>query len=100
MQIIDNINLLLGDDLKVQLTSNSKLKIAAACFSIYAYESLKSELANIDSLEFIFTAPTFTAAAVTDRITKERREFYIPKINRELDLYGSEFEIQLRNQLS
>ncbi len=100
MQIIDNINLLLGDDLKVQLTNHSKLKIAASCFSIYAYESLKAELATIDSLEFIFTAPTFTAAAVTDRVTKERREFYIPKINRELDLYGSEFEIQLRNQLS
>jgi hypothetical protein len=33
-------------------------------------------------------------------LPKERREFYIPKINRELDLYGSEFEIQLRNKLS
>jgi superfamily II DNA or RNA helicase len=100
MQIIDNINLLLGDDLKAHLRPHTKLKIAASCFSIYAYEALKAELATIDALEFIFTAPTFTASSATDRIAKERREFYIPKINRELDLYGSEFEIQLRNKLS
>ena len=57
MKIIDNINDLLGDDLKASLRAKSKLKIAASCFSIYAYEALKSELAKIGSLEFIFTAP-------------------------------------------
>ena len=55
MEIIDNINKLLGDDLKSTITSDSKLKIAASCFSIYAYEALKKELSKIDSLEFVFT---------------------------------------------
>ena len=55
MKIIDNINSLLGDDLKKSLNKKSKLKIAASCFSIYAYEYLKFELAKIDSLQFIFT---------------------------------------------
>jgi len=57
MKIIDNINTLLGDDLKASIHPKAKPKIAASCFSIYAYEALKSELAKIDSLEFIFTAP-------------------------------------------
>ncbi len=100
MKVIDNINVLLGDDLKGTLSRNSKLKIAASCFSIYAYEALKKELANVDSLEFIFTAPTFVPSDATDKFRKERREFFIPKTNRESSLYGSEFEIQLRNQLT
>ena len=100
MNIIDNINSLLGDDLKASVKGNARIKIAASCFSIYAYESLKTELSKIESLEFIFTAPTFVANEVTDKIHKERREFFIPKAHREHSLYGSEFEIQLRNQLT
>ncbi|WP_204368209.1 helicase-related protein [Nitrincola lacisaponensis] len=98
--MIDNINRLLGDDLKETVTPGSRLKIAASCFSIYAFEALKTELTNIDSLEFIFTAPTFVPNEVTDRMKKERREFFIPKIQRETGLYGTEFEIQLRNKLT
>jgi len=100
MEIIDNINNLLGDNLKQSITSNSKLKIAASCFSIYAYEALKNELEKVESLEFIFTSPTFIPNEVTDKVKKERREFFIPKSNREHSLYGSEFEIQLRNKLT
>ena len=100
MKIIDNINSLLGDDLKASLHSKSKLKIAASCFSIYAFEALKSELEKIESLEFIFTAPTFVPNEVTDKLRKERREFFIPKADRERRLYGSEFEIHLRNRLT
>lgn len=100
MKVIDNINALLGDDLKTSISPKSKVKIAASCFSIYAYEALKAELSKIESLEFIFTAPTFVANEVTDRVRKERREFFIPKAHRESSLYGSEFEIQLRNKLT
>jgi len=99
MKIIDNLNHLLGDDLKQTLKKGSKLKIAASCFSIFAYEALKTELESVDSLEFIFTAPTFIPNEVTDKLRKERREFFIPKAGRESALYGSEFEIQLRNKL-
>lgn len=100
MEILDNINALWGDDLKTTVKSGSRLKIAASCFSIYAYEALKKELERVDALEFIFTSPTFVPNEVTDKISKERREFHIPKQRRERDLYGSEFEIQLKNKLT
>ena len=70
MEIIDNINQLLGDDLKQTITPGSKLKIAASCFSIYAYEALKRELETIESLEFVFTSPTFIPGEVTDKVRK------------------------------
>jgi superfamily II DNA or RNA helicase len=100
VQILDNINALWGDDLKATIKSGTKLKIAASCFSIYAYEPLKKELEKIESLEFIFTAPTFVPNEVTDKVSRERKEFHIPKLQRERDLYGSEFEIQLKNKLT
>ncbi len=100
MDLIDNISQLLGDDLKTSLKPGARLKIAASCFSMYAFEALKAELERIDELNFIFTAPTFTSGEVTDKIRKERREFHIPKLDRERNLYGSEFEIQLRNKLT
>lgn len=100
MKIIDNINLLLGEDIKAEIGSKTRLKIAASCFSIYAYEALKTELENIESLQFIFTSPTFIPNEVTDKLKKERREFHIPKSSREKSFYGTEFEIQLKNKLT
>ena len=43
-----------------------------------------------------FTSPTF----VTEKAKKEKREFYIPRLTRERNLYGTEFEIKLRNELT
>ncbi len=100
MKIIDNITTLLGDNLKKTLRPDSKLKVAASCFSIYAYEALKKELEKIDSLHFIFTSPTFISNQITDKLGKEKREFHIPKLKRESSLYGSEFEIRLKNELT
>lgn len=100
MQIIDNTSHLLGDDLKATIGRGARLRIAASCFSIYAFESLKAELSKVESLQFVFTAPTFIPTEVTDRLRKERREFFIPKARRESGLYGTEFEIQLRNKLT
>jgi hypothetical protein len=100
VKIIDNNSLLLGDDLKATLTRGSRVKIAASCFSIYAFEALKSELSRVESLQFIFTSPTFVAADAMDRLRKEQREFFIPKAGRESSLYGTEFEIKLRNKLT
>ena len=96
MQIIDNVSKTLRDDLKVELKEGCKLSIAAACFSIYAFQELKDELKDIDELRFIFTSPTFT----TEKTKKEKREFYIPRLNRERSLYGTEFEVKLRNELT
>ena len=96
MELIDNVNKTLRDDLTIEIKKGSKLSIAAACFSIYAFQELKKELKNIDELRFIFTSPTFT----TEKAPKEKREFYIPRLNRERSLYGTEFEVKLRNELS
>ncbi|GHC41226.1 helicase-related protein [Roseibacillus persicicus] len=100
METIDNVNSLLGDNLKEALETGSKLRIAASCFSMFAYQALKNELEQIDELEFIFTSPTFSHGEATDKIRKEQREFFIPKLERERSLYGTEFEIQLRNKLN
>ncbi|UMM64706.1 helicase-related protein [Aristophania vespae] len=100
MKLVNNTSLLLGDDLKAMAERGSRLKIAASCFSIYAFEALKSELSRIESFQFIFTAPTFVPMEITDRLHKERREFFIPKVVRERGLYGTDFEIQLRNKLT
>lgn len=96
MELIDNRSKTLKDDLAVELKKGSKLSIAAACFSIYAFQELKKELKDIDELRFIFTSPTF----VTEKAKKEKREFYIPRLNRERSLYGTEFEVKLRNELT
>ena len=96
MELINNTTKTLRDDLAVELKAGSRLSIAAACFSIYAFQELKAELQNIEELRFIFTSPTFT----TKKAKKEKREFYIPRLNRERSLYGTEFEIRLRNELS
>ena len=72
------------------------MSIAAASFSIYAFQELQEQLKDVDELRFIFTSPSF----ITEKADKQRREFYIPRLNRERDLFGSEFEIKLRNELS
>ena len=92
----DNITSRLIDDLKVVLGDGSKVSMAAASFSIYAFEALQKELEQIEELRFIFTSPTFNK----EREKKQKREFYIPKLNRERTLYGSDFEIKLRNNLT
>ena len=96
MKLINNVTETLKDDLSVEIHEGSKLSIAAACFSIYAFQELKKQLTSVDELRFIFTAPTF----VTEKAKKEKREFYIPRLNRERNLYGTEFEIKLRNELT
>ena len=96
MKIINNITDKLSDNLKLVITSKSRICIAAACFSVYAYEELKKQLEQVDELRFIFTSPTF----LSQPAVKEKREFYIPRQAREKALHGSEFEIRLRNELA
>lgn len=96
MEIIDNVNKTLKEDMLATLREGSRLSIAASCFSIYAFRELKDQLNDISELRFIFTSPSF----ITEKVDKQKREFYIPRLNRERDLYGSEFEIKLRNELS
>ena len=96
MKILDNVTNTVRDDLQENMHKGSKLSVAAACFSIYAYKELKKQLENIDELRFIFTSPTF----VQEKTPKARREFYIPRLDRERSLYGTEFEVKLRNEMT
>ena len=127
MKILNNVTDFLRDDLKEKITKSSKVSVAAACFSIYAYRELKKELEQVKEFHFIFTSPTFTK----EKANKEKREFYIPKksknhwiatplsearndgflnkgvrsydsetLTRENSLYGTEFEIKLRNEMT
>lgn len=96
MQILDNVNNTVKDDLAATVSKGDKLSIAAACFSIYAYQALKKQLDGIDELRFVFTSPTF----LQEKAPKEKREFYIPRLDRERSLYGTEFEVKLRNELN
>ena len=41
LKLIDNVNQTLRDDLSNEIKSGSKVSIAAASFSIYAYQELK-----------------------------------------------------------
>lgn len=93
---IDNVHEFLKDDLKKTIKTGSKISISAAYFSIYAYQELRKELNKIDELYFVFNSPTF----IRDKDKKEEREFYIPKLNREKFLYGTDYEIRLRNELT
>ncbi len=96
MEVFDNVSRIVRDDLVATIKPHSRVSIAAACFSIYAYQELKKQLGSIDECRFIFTSPTF----VTEKTAKEKREFYIPRLSRERSLYGTEFEVKLRNELT
>ena len=96
VKIFDNINDIVRDDMISTINKGSKISIAAACFSIYAYKELKEQLEQIDECRFIFTAPTF----IKEKTEKQKREFYIPRLNRENSLYGTEFELKLRNEMN
>ena len=96
MKVFDNITEIMRDDLRETIKNGSSISVAAACFSMYAYHALKKQLESIDEFRFIFTSPTF----VTEKAEKQKREFYIPRLSREQSLYGTEFEIKLRNEMT
>lgn len=96
MKIFNNVTDIVRDDMAKTITKGSKVSIAAACFSMYAYNELKKQLEGVDEFRFIFTSPTFTK----EKEQKQKREFYIPQLSRESSLYGTEFEIKLRNEMT
>lgn len=95
-EFLDNVNKTIRNDLAVTIRKGDRLSVAAACFSIYAYQALKKQLDGIDELRFIFTSPAF----LKEKAARGKREFYIPRLDRERSLYGTEFEVKLRNELT
>ena len=96
MEIFDNITKVVRDDLKEKIKPGSRVSVVAACFSMYAYKELKSQLEKVEEFRFIFTSPTF----IKESAEKQKRKFYIPRLSRENSLYGTEFEIKLRNEMT
>lgn len=85
-----------GDDLKKKIKQGGRLNVAAAIFSIYGYESLKKELSKVEELRFIFTDPTFVEM---DKNSREQRMFEINSNYRKKAISGSDFELNLKNEL-
>ena len=67
MKILDNITNTVRDDLQVEIKKDSRVSIAAACFSMYAYKELKKQLETVDEFKFIFTSPTFVKEKAESR---------------------------------
>ena len=96
IKLFDNRVQIVKDDLVKTMTPHSRVSVAAAYFSIYAFQELREQLGQIDEFRFVFTSPTF----IEKKEDKAKREFYIPRLNRERGIYGSEFEVRLRNELT
>lgn len=96
MELIDGKDKKLKEDLEEEIKTGSIISIIASNFSIYAFDQLKEKLKNIKEFRFIFDSPTF----IDENPEKVKREFYIPRIEREKTLYGSEFEVKLKNEMN
>jgi hypothetical protein len=124
VEVFNNVTSIVKDDLCKTIVKGSKLSVAASCFSIYAYQELKKQLDGIESMRFVFTSPSFVA----ENSPKPAREFYIPgrmgeqfaqrttspgrmgeqsaqrtaspSLGLQAGLYGTEFEVKLRNELT
>lgn len=96
VKVFNNVTDIVRDDMAAVISKGSKVSIAAACFSMYAYKELKKQLEQVDECRFIFTSPTF----IKEKAEKQKREFYIPRLSRENSLYGTEFELKLRNEMT
>lgn len=95
-EFFDNRTALVKDDLIRSLHAGDRVAVASSLFSIYAYRELKEQLEGLDEFRFLFTSKAFTK----DKDSKELREFYIPRLEREQGLYGTKLEIKLRNELT
>ena len=94
-EMLDNVSKTVKDD----LTSQYRRATSYPCSSLFLHICLSSpqdKLDGIAELRFIFTSPTF----LQEKAPKTKREFYIPRLNRERSLYGTEFEVKLRNELT
>ena len=77
MKIIDQITTTVRDDIIQTIHRESRVSIAAACFSIYAYQELKVQLESVEEIRFIFTSPTF----IEEKNTKgKERILYSPTL--------------------
>ncbi|MDD6846704.1 MAG: hypothetical protein PUE07_04200 [bacterium] len=98
-ELIDNKTKLLGDDLKETIQPGDKVSIIASVFTVYAFEELKEQLESLSELDFIFSSPAF-AKKIINGVDKKPKEFMISEAFSQTSIYGIDFELKLRNQLS
>ncbi len=79
MQIIDNINMTVKGDLQAGIKKGSRLSVAAACFSIYAYQELKKQLEK-------------QIAALENKMRREKQHNKQMEMNAELKRLKGEME--------
>lgn len=95
--IIDNKkNNKVGELLRKNIYDDTRLSIASAYFTIYAYNNLKKELNNIKELRFLFTKPIFIE---NENTVKKKREYYLERLEREKAVAGTKYELKLKNEL-
>lgn len=95
-KFFDNRLNIVKDDLVKTIQQGDSVAVAAAAFSMYAYQELQTQLDAVSDFRFIFTSQAFTSK----KTPKEKREFYIPRLSRERSLFGTDLEIRLRNELT
>ena len=78
-----------GDVLKENIQQGSKLTVAAAYFTLYAFKELKQELTELEEFRFIFTQPTFVENKRQQGKIKENEE----------NLFGIEEELNYKMDL-
>lgn len=96
IQSFNNKTEKVGDDFKKSIEKDSKLQVAAGIFTIYGFECLKNELKGVEKLNFIFTDPAFIEI---DKNSREKKQFQIRADFRQKFIGGSDFEINLKNEL-
>lgn len=96
MRVIDNVSTLWVDDLRGEIRAGDVVRVAAATFSLYAFEALRDELESVEEFQFLFTSPAFEKGS-----SSQRRVFNVDHRDpAESSLYGTEFELRLRNELT
>ena len=50
MKFFDNVSNIVRDDMLETITQGSRVSVAAACFSMYAYNELKTQLEGVSEV--------------------------------------------------
>ena len=64
VKVFDNVSEIVRDDMLDTIKRGSKISVAAACFSMYAYKELKKQLESVDKFRFIFYSGTLVKTKI------------------------------------
>ena len=83
-----------GDFLKKKIRSDASLSFVSAYFTIYAFESLKPQLQNINHLDFLFGEPRFIRTLDPDKTDKK----FFKIVDEKLELAKRLYQKQLAKE--